>query len=104
MRGGRRRDTPRAQHHGRGALSGKGRGTMAAEDQETFANLLRRARRTAGLTQEEVAEQAGLSVHSISNLERGAPHVPRDETVRLLAHALELAPAAEAALLGAART
>jgi transcriptional regulator with XRE-family HTH domain/tetratricopeptide (TPR) repeat protein len=55
-----------------------------------FGTLLRRARRAAGLTQEEVAERAGISVRTISNLERGVSHAPHMDTVALLAEALGL--------------
>src|SRR5262245_66230106 len=57
----------------------------------SFAELLRDHRRTAGLTQEELAERAGVSPRSISELERGGGHVPRRDTVALLARALGLA-------------
>lgn len=50
---------------------------MPTEPQATFGNLLRRARRSAGLTQEALAERAGLSARAISDLERGVnPPVP----------------------------
>ncbi len=55
-----------------------------------FGELLRDYRRTAGLTQEELAERAGISPRSISEMERGGAHVPRRDTVALLASALEL--------------
>jgi transcriptional regulator with XRE-family HTH domain len=42
--------------------------------QWTFGELLRRHRQAAGLTQQELAERAGLSVHGIQKLERGATH------------------------------
>jgi predicted ATPase/DNA-binding XRE family transcriptional regulator len=56
----------------------------------TFGLLVKRYRVAAGLTQEELAERSGLSVPSISNLERGVLHRPRSETVRLLADAFGL--------------
>ena len=56
----------------------------------SFAGLLRRLRIDAGLTQEQLAEAAGLSYRSISDLERGINLTPRKETVRLLADALNL--------------
>src|SRR5262249_38557054 len=62
-----------------------------------------RWRSRAGLSQEALAERAGLSRNSISNLERGANPAPHLETVRLLADALALADADRAALLAAAR-
>lgn len=57
----------------------------------TFATLLRRYRLAAGLTQEELAERAHLSVRGISDLERGLRTAPRADTVDLLAGALGLA-------------
>jgi tetratricopeptide (TPR) repeat protein/transcriptional regulator with XRE-family HTH domain len=56
-----------------------------------FAGLLRALRHEAGLTQEELAEAAGLSVRGVAYLERGAVSSPQRETVRLLADALHLA-------------
>jgi tetratricopeptide (TPR) repeat protein/transcriptional regulator with XRE-family HTH domain len=57
-----------------------------------FGELLRRYRKAAGLTQEELAERAGLSARGISDLERGIKAVPRKDTVQLLADALGLSP------------
>jgi transcriptional regulator with XRE-family HTH domain len=54
--------------------------------------LLRRYRKAAGLTQEELAARAGLSVRGISDLERGIKAVPRKDTVQMLADALRLTP------------
>ncbi len=56
----------------------------------TFAAVLKRARRAAGLTQAELAERAGLSPEAISALERGVNRSPRRETVALLVDALGL--------------
>ena len=56
----------------------------------TFAALLRRLRTEAGLTQEELAESAGLSARSVSDLERGVAVTARKDTARLLADALRL--------------
>jgi tetratricopeptide (TPR) repeat protein/transcriptional regulator with XRE-family HTH domain len=67
---------------------------MATVSSQSFGDLLRRYRLAAGLTQEELADQAGLSVRGLSDLERGARRAPRRETVQLLALALHL-PAAE---------
>ncbi|HET9981193.1 MAG TPA: helix-turn-helix domain-containing protein, partial [Ktedonobacterales bacterium] len=63
---------------------------MAATDNSDFASLLRRYRRRSGLTQEELAGRAGLSVASISLLERGVTHAPQRATVSLLSEALGL--------------
>jgi predicted ATPase/transcriptional regulator with XRE-family HTH domain len=67
------------------------------------ADLLRRYRLAVGLTQEELAAQAGLSTRAISDLERGARTAPRKETVTLLANALGLSTEDRAALLTASR-
>ncbi|MBV9718685.1 MAG: helix-turn-helix domain-containing protein [Candidatus Eremiobacteraeota bacterium] len=56
----------------------------------TFAHVLRRLRRNAGLSQEALAEHAGLSKDAISALERGTRRAPHLETVEHLADALEL--------------
>jgi tetratricopeptide (TPR) repeat protein/transcriptional regulator with XRE-family HTH domain len=69
----------------------------------TFARLLRQLRVEAGLTQEELAEAAGLSPRSVSDLERGVAHSARKETARLLAGALGLTGAARGSFEAAAR-
>jgi tetratricopeptide (TPR) repeat protein/transcriptional regulator with XRE-family HTH domain len=61
-----------------------------AEPPVTFAGLLRKLRTEAGLTQEELASAARLSVRSISDLERGINQTARKDTARLLADALNL--------------
>jgi len=62
---------------------------VSTETTATFGALLRRHRVTAGLTQEALAERAGLSVYGIQKLERGATHPYRDTAARL-ASALDL--------------
>ena len=76
---------------------------MAAKEGETFGMLLKRLRLEAALTQEALAECAGLSVKAISELERDPARTPRLESVALLAEALRLAPGERACLLAAAR-
>ena len=76
---------------------------MVASELATFATLLKRYRMAAGLTQEELAERANLSVRGVSNLERGVRHLPQQTTVELLAEALQLAGADRAAFVAAAR-
>ena len=56
-----------------------------------FGALLRRYRRAAGLSQEELADQAGLSVGALANMERGRTTRPRRHSVHSLADALGLA-------------
>jgi transcriptional regulator with XRE-family HTH domain len=55
-----------------------------------FGELLRNSRLRAALTQEELAERAGLSVRAVGKLESGETAKPRPATVRLLANALGL--------------
>src|SRR5690242_4314206 len=67
-----------------------------------FGELLRRYRAAAGLSQEELAERAGLSARGIADLERGARSTPYPQTVRKLVAALQLAEDDRALLLAAA--
>ena len=80
---------------------------MAEQGPVTFGGLLRRLRTNAGLTQEELAEAAGVSARSVSDLERGVNLTARKDTARLLADALGLTGPAraefEAAAPGTAR-
>ncbi len=63
-----------------------------------FGARLRQLREAAGLTQEELAQRAGLTARGISDLERGARNRPYPHTVRSLADALELTEDERAAL------
>jgi sugar lactone lactonase YvrE/transcriptional regulator with XRE-family HTH domain len=63
---------------------------MTTQELPSFAVLLSRYRAAARLTQEELAERAGLSVRGISDLERGARMQPRLSTIDQLAEALKL--------------
>src|SRR5579871_2762476 len=56
---------------------------------EIFADLLRQHRLATGLTQEALADRAGLSVHGIQKLERAVTH-PYPDTTRRLIEALAL--------------
>lgn len=60
-------------------------------------------RRAAGLTQEELAEAAGMAARSIRDLERGRRARPQRRTAQLLVSALGLGEADAAALLAAGR-
>jgi transcriptional regulator with XRE-family HTH domain len=51
---------------------------------ESFAALLKHYRVVAGLSQETLAERAGVSVDTIDALERGAHHAPHRATLDLL--------------------
>ncbi|GAA1617558.1 XRE family transcriptional regulator [Kribbella sancticallisti] len=68
-----------------------------------FATLLNRHRRAAQLTQEMLAEKAGMSVGAVGALERGVRRFPRRETVVALADALGLAVDDRSAFALAAR-
>ena len=65
--------------------------------------LLQQHRVSAGLSQEELAERAGLSRRGISDLERGQRRVPHPGTVRRLAEALSLDQSQRATLLASAQ-
>ena len=56
----------------------------------SFGRLLREHRLSAGLSQEELAERAGLSVRAVSDMERGRTTHPYPRSVRLLVVALGL--------------
>ncbi len=68
-----------------------------------FGALLRRHRLAAGLTQEALAERAGLSAKAVSDLERDPDRMPRLGTVALLADGLGADQDGRAELLAAAR-
>jgi transcriptional regulator with XRE-family HTH domain/tetratricopeptide (TPR) repeat protein len=68
-----------------------------------FGALLRQARLASGLTQEELAERAGLSSRSLRDLEQGRVRRPRRETLRLLGDALGLTGEARRRVEEAAR-
>ena len=55
-----------------------------------FGAVLKNHRLAAGLTQEQLAEVAGISTRGVSDLERGVSQVPRLATINLLAAALGL--------------
>jgi tetratricopeptide (TPR) repeat protein/transcriptional regulator with XRE-family HTH domain len=67
----------------------------------SFGQLLRGYRLAAGLTQEELAERAGLSIRAVSDMERGRTARPYARSVRLLATALALDDAARGQLMTA---
>ncbi|HEY1915343.1 MAG TPA: tetratricopeptide repeat protein [Streptosporangiaceae bacterium] len=71
-------------------------------DTEGFGPRLRACRLTAGLSQQELAEQSGLSIRAISDLERGRTRWPRQDSVHRLADVLGLRDAARAQFIAAA--
>ncbi len=75
----------------------------AVADAPEFADLLRSYRRRSNLTQEELAESAGISPAAVSLLERGLTQAPQKATAQLLSAALHLSPDEAAPFLEAAR-
>jgi predicted ATPase/transcriptional regulator with XRE-family HTH domain len=68
-----------------------------------FGHLLRLHRRAHRLTQEALAERAGVSARAVSDLERGVNRRPHSETARLLSEALSLSAADRVSLISAAQ-
>jgi predicted ATPase/DNA-binding XRE family transcriptional regulator len=79
-------------------VEGGGVGPGAASG---FGDQLRFLREGAGLSQEELAERAGLSTDAVSALERGTRTHPYPATVRALSDALSLSAEQRAALVAA---
>ena len=75
----------------------------AGHEARSFGDLLRGYRAARGLSQDELAERAGLSLAAISALERGLTRWPYRDTVERLAGAMQLAPAERSALADAGR-
>jgi transcriptional regulator with XRE-family HTH domain len=69
---------------------------VAGEVPASFGVSLRRLRTEAGLTQEELAQAAQVSLRTVSDLERGINSTARRDTARLLADALRLVGPARA--------
>lgn len=63
---------------------------MSALPALSFGALLRHHRLAAGLTQEQLAERAGVSPRAVIALERGERRRPHGQTIQLLAAALHL--------------
>jgi transcriptional regulator with XRE-family HTH domain len=66
--------------------------TMTREA-EGLAARLRRLRTAAKMTQEQLAEAAGLRQSNVTSIERGAILHPRLDTLRALARALKVTTA-----------
>lgn len=56
---------------------------------EHFGKRLQQLRLEAGFTQEQLADEIGVTIESISNIERGI-HGPKFETLEKLAAALDI--------------
>src|ERR1700733_8064941 len=68
-----------------------------------FGGLLRQLRAESAMTQEELAEAAGLSPRSVSDLERGINRTARKDTAELLVAALGVAEPVRPMFVAAAR-
>lgn len=75
-----------------------------ADRRGTFGRLLFEYRYLAGLSQERLAERAGLSLRGIQDLERGVRRTPYPATARRVADALELLESDRRSFLEAARS
>src|ERR1700691_3140620 len=76
---------------------------MTEQPSLSFAGLVRQLRREVKLTQEELAEAAGLSPRAVSDLERGINRTARKTTAVQLASALGLADPVSVMFVAAAR-
>jgi predicted ATPase/DNA-binding XRE family transcriptional regulator len=74
---------------------------MTVEASAAFGEQLRAFRTAAGMTQERLAEEAGLSVQAIAALENGRSRRPQPHTLRALSDAMRLAPEQRGALAAA---
>src|SRR5215469_17544598 len=77
-------------------------GTVTGQPAPDFADLLRRLRKEALLTQEELAEQAGLGLRTIQDLEARRHRTAHKPTAERLADALTLTGQARALFVRAA--
>jgi predicted ATPase/DNA-binding CsgD family transcriptional regulator/transcriptional regulator with XRE-family HTH domain len=71
---------------------------LPAAEAQTFGARLKQLRVAASLSQEALAERAGLSAHALSALERGARRAPQRATLAALVSALQLCAAEQAEL------
>jgi tetratricopeptide (TPR) repeat protein/transcriptional regulator with XRE-family HTH domain len=76
---------------------------MNREDGGLPGLWLRQRREDAGLSQEELANRSGLSVRTVSSLERGTIRTPHPRTIRLLGETLGLSAKACDELIAAYR-
>src|SRR5215469_15603843 len=67
-----------------------------------LGTLLRRHRRSAGMTLEELAEASGVSARAISDMERGRTRAPQRRTLQSLVDTLGVAAPDRDAVLAAA--
>jgi predicted ATPase/DNA-binding XRE family transcriptional regulator len=75
---------------------------MALSRPSSVGDVLRRLRLAAGLTQEQLADKAGLSTRGVSDIERGVKQRPHRDTLVRIADALQLGPLQRALLTNVA--
>ena len=73
-------------------------------DLTSFGDLLQRYRLAAGISQEALAERAGVSMQTISAIERGVTRNPQRKTALELVTALRLPPEKHAHLTAALKS
>jgi predicted ATPase/DNA-binding XRE family transcriptional regulator len=76
---------------------------MSGGYESSLARMLRRNRDALGLTQEELAERAGISSRAVSDIERGRRRLIYRDTAKRLTKALQLGPEESAEFEAAAR-
>ena len=76
---------------------------MTEQATSELAGLLRQLQAGAQMTQQELAKAAGVSLRSVSDLERGINRTARQDTAVRLAGALGLAEPARSLFVAAAR-
>ncbi|MFD1276477.1 helix-turn-helix domain-containing protein [Streptomyces kaempferi] len=69
-------------------------GVDGASGPDEFGQLLVALRRGAGLSQEQLAHLAGISVRALADMERGRTRGPQRGTVQALCEALRVEPSA----------
>ncbi len=76
---------------------------MAQPTWQSFALALKQLRLRQGLTQDQLAARSGVSVRSLSDLERGVSRAPHRDTIQLISVALDLEEEETERLLALAR-
>ncbi|MFD8814159.1 helix-turn-helix domain-containing protein [Streptomyces sp. NPDC059627] len=95
--------SPRPCRRTRFAAPASPRRSSTIDEHPTLAQLLRRHRRAAHLTLEQLAEASGVSARTLSDIERGRSKGPQERTVTAVADALSLGHDARRQLLELAR-
>ena len=100
--GAKRQEGAVSQRQERRSEGGQIEGQAVVGQSSTLGGLLRSYRMRAGLTQQELAGRAGMSVRALRDLEHGRVRDPRSRSVGRLATALRLADVDYASLMATA--